>query len=65
MDLQRYPRLAQSVEDATRDFLVEGLTPAESMINSLVECQLAHVNTAHPDFVGGSKALRMAQQELK
>jgi dynamin 1-like protein len=35
------------------------------MINSLVECQLAHVNTAHPDFVGGSKALRMAQQELK
>ena len=64
-DLQRYPRLAQSVEDATRDFLVEGLVPAESMINSLVECQLAHINTSHPDFVGGSQALRMAQQELK
>ena len=63
--LQRYPRLAQSVEDATRDFLVEGLVPAESMINSLVECQLAHINTSHPDFVGGSQALRMAQQELK
>ena len=64
-NLQRYPRLAQSVEDATRDFLVEGLVPAESMINSLVECQLAHINTSHPDFVGGSQALRMAQQELK
>lgn len=64
-NLQRYPRLAQSVEDATRDFLVEGLVPAESMINSLVECQLAHINTSHPGFVGGSQALRMAQQELK
>ena len=64
-NLQRYPRLAQSVEDATRDFLVEGLVRAESMINSLVECQLAHINTSHPDFVGGSQALRMAQQELK
>ena len=64
-NLQRYPRLAQSVEDATRDFLVEGLVPAESMINSLVKCQLAHINTSHPDFVGGSQALRMAQQELK
>ena len=62
-DMQRYPRLAQSVEDATRDFLAEGLTPAETMIASLVDCQLAHINTSHPEFVGGSKALRLAQAE--
>jgi|TARA_B110000967_G_scaffold11370_1_gene11139 dynamin 1-like protein len=64
LDLQRYPRLAQSVEDATKDFLNEGLVPAESMIASLVECQLAHINTSHPEFVGGSKALRLAQVEV-
>tara|TARA_B110000977_G_scaffold154505_1_gene196385 strand:+ start:12322 stop:14442 length:2121 start_codon:yes stop_codon:yes gene_type:complete len=64
LDLQRYPRLAQSVEDATRDFLNEGLVPAETMISSLVECQLAHINTSHPEFVGGSKALRLAQLEV-
>ena len=63
-DLQRYPRLAQSIEDATRDFLCEGLAPAEAMISSLVDCQLAHINTSHPDFVGGSKALRLAQTEV-
>ena len=63
-DLQRYPRLAQSIEDATRDFLCEGLAPAEAMISSLVDCQLAHINTSHPDFVGGSKALRLAQAEV-
>jgi dynamin 1-like protein len=57
-DVQRYPRLAQSIEDATRDFLAEGLVPAEAMISSLVDCQLAHINTSHPDFVGGSAALR-------
>lgn len=64
LDLQRYPRLAQSVEDATRDFLNEGLVPAETMISSLVECQLAHINTSHPEFVGGSKALHLAQLEV-
>jgi|MDSW01.1.fsa_nt_gb dynamin 1-like protein len=63
-DLQRYPRLAQSIEDATRDFLGEGLAPAETMITSLVDCQLAHINTSHPDFIGGSKALRLAQEEV-
>ena len=63
-DMQRYPRLAQSVEDATRDFLAEGLAPAETMIASLVDCQLAHINTSHPEFVGGSKALRLAQAEV-
>ena len=49
-------RAAQSIEDATRDFLAEGLVPAEAMISSLVDCQLAHINTSHPDFVGGSAA---------
>ena len=63
-DMRRYPRLAQSVEDATRDFLAEGLAPAETMIASLVDCQLAHINTSHPEFVGGSKALRLAQAEV-
>jgi dynamin 1-like protein len=63
-DLRRYPRLAQSIEDATRDFLAEGLVPAETMISSLVDCQLAHINTSHPEFVGGSKALRLAQAEV-
>ena len=63
-DVARYPRLSQAIEDATRDFLTEGLVPAEAMIGSLVDCQLAHINTSHPDFVGGSTALKMAQQEL-
>ena len=34
------------------------------MIASLVDCQLAHINTSHPEFVGGSKALRLAQAEV-
>jgi dynamin 1-like protein len=40
----------------SRDFLAEGLLPAEAMIASLMDCQLAHINTSHPDFVGGSTA---------
>ena len=60
--LSRYPRLASAIETATREFLSEGLDPAEAMIGSLVDCQLAHINTTHPDFVGGSVAMRLAQR---
>jgi dynamin 1-like protein len=63
--LSRYPRLASAIETATREFLSEGLDPAEAMIGSLVDCQLAHINTTHPDFVGGSVAMRLAQRELR
>ena len=43
-DVQRYPRLAQAIEDSTRDFLGQGLLPAEHMIGSLVglECSILH-----------------------
>ena len=63
-DVQRYPRLAQSIEDATKDFLAEGLVPAEAMISSLVDCQLAHINTSHPDFIGGSRAVSQLMERM-
>lgn len=34
------------------------------MVNSLVDIELAHLNTAHPDFMGGSQAMRLIAQQL-
>ena len=57
-------RVAPDSADAPEPGAAEGLAPAETMIASLVDCQLAHINTSHPEFVGGSKALRLAQAEV-
>ncbi len=62
---KQFPKLADAIEEATREFLKNGLEPAESMITNLVDCQLAHINTTHPDFIGGAKALGVAQAQLE
>jgi dynamin 1-like protein len=62
---KQFPKLAEAIEEATRAFLKNGLEPAESMITNLVDCQLAHINTTHPDFIGGARALGVAQAQLE
>jgi len=61
---QVYPHLAQAVEKTCKEFLSKGLEPAVQMIVNLVECQLAHINTSHPDFIGGPAALLQAQKAI-
>ena len=60
-----YPRLGQALEQSCKEYLRQGLRPALDMIVNLVECQLAHINTSHPDFSGGPDALILAQKALK
>ncbi len=52
----------------TRAFARAQLDPTKTMISSLIEIELAYINTSHPDFIGGSKAVaalmeRMQQQK--
>lgn len=42
---------------AVEDFISEGAAPAERMIRDLVECEHAYINTDHPQFIGGNRAL--------
>ena len=39
------------------DFISEGAAPAERMIRDLVDCEHAYINTDHPQFIGGNRAL--------
>ena len=41
------------------EFIDSGAEPAERMIRNLVDCELAYINTDHPSFIGGSKAISM------
>ena len=64
-DVRHYPNFARVLEEEARNYLDEGAHPAESMIVSLVQCQLSYINTSDPGFVGGTQAIAQAQEEIK
>ena len=43
--------------EAVEEFINEGAGPAEHMIRNLVSCELAYINTSHPQFIGGNRAI--------
>ncbi|XP_021728216.1 dynamin-related protein 3B-like [Chenopodium quinoa] len=64
-ELQRYPVLRKRVDEVVGRFLRENLNPAESIIRHLIEMEMDYINTSHPNFIGGSRALEMAHQQIR
>ncbi|KMT09308.1 hypothetical protein BVRB_6g134060 [Beta vulgaris subsp. vulgaris] len=64
-ELRRYPVLRKRVDEVVGRFLRDNLNPAQSIINHLIEMEMDYINTSHPNFIGGSRALEMAQQQIR
>ncbi|XP_024363019.1 dynamin-related protein 3A [Physcomitrium patens] len=64
-ELQRFPHLRKRIEEVVGSFLREGLSPAETMIGHLIEMEMDYINTSHPGFIGGSKAVEMALNQQR
>ncbi|CAJ2678189.1 unnamed protein product [Trifolium pratense] len=64
-DLQRFPFLRKRMDEVIGNFLREGLEPSEIMIHHIIEMEMDYINTSHPNFIGGSKALEAAAQQTK
>ncbi|KAM7470595.1 hypothetical protein LguiA_008778 [Lonicera macranthoides] len=64
-ELQRFPVLRKRMDEVIGNFLREGLEPSETMIGHIVEMEMDYINTSHPNFIGGSKAVETAQQQIK
>ncbi|KAL9256078.1 Dynamin-related protein [Drosera capensis] len=64
-ELQRFPILRKRMDEVIGNFLREGLQPAEAMIGHIIEMEMDYINTSHPNFVGGSKAVELASQQIK
>ncbi|KAK4784250.1 hypothetical protein SAY86_018618 [Trapa natans] len=64
-ELQRFPVLRKRIDEVLGNFLREGLEPSEIMIRHLIEMEMDYINTSHPNFIGGSKAVEIAQQQIK
>ncbi|KAL2342049.1 hypothetical protein Fmac_009989 [Flemingia macrophylla] len=77
-ELQRFPFLRKRMDEVIGNFLREGLEPSENMIAHIIEMEdidewclfvevamMDYINTSHPNFIGGSKALEFAVQQTK
>ncbi|XP_026449501.1 dynamin-related protein 3A-like isoform X1 [Papaver somniferum] len=64
-ELQRFPTLRKRMDEVIGNFLREGLEPSETMIGHLIEMEMDYINTSHPNFIGGSKAVESALQQVK
>ncbi|XP_020536360.1 dynamin-related protein 3A isoform X2 [Jatropha curcas] len=64
-ELQRYPYLRRRLYEVMGKFLREGVKPAESMIRNIIEIEMDYINSSHPNFIGGKKAVELAMQQLK
>lgn len=64
-ELQRFPVLRRRIEEVVANFLREGLIPAERMICHLIDMEMDYINTSHPSFIGGSKAVEAALQHQR
>ncbi|OMO85268.1 hypothetical protein CCACVL1_10309 [Corchorus capsularis] len=64
-ELQRFPVLRKHMDQVIGNFLRDGLEPSETMIGHIIEMEMDYINTSHPNFVGGSKAVELANQQIK
>ncbi|KAL2936739.1 Dynamin-related protein 3A [Bienertia sinuspersici] len=64
-ELQRFPILRKRMDEVINSFLREGLHPAEAMIRHIIEMEMDYINTSHPNFLGGAKAVEVASQHIK
>ncbi|XP_024362051.1 dynamin-related protein 3A isoform X2 [Physcomitrium patens] len=64
-ELQRFPLLRRRIDEVVANFLRDGLAPAETMIGHLIEMEMDYINTSHPAFLGGSKAVEVALQQQR
>ncbi len=51
------PRAQANLVAAVEEFIADGAAPAERMIRDLVACEHSYINTDHPAFIGGSRAI--------
>jgi dynamin 1-like protein len=67
-ELTRFPVLRDRMMEVVSNLLKRAMGPTQIMVQNLVKIELAYINTSHPDFIGGSKAVarlmtKMAQQK--
>jgi len=62
LEMQRFPGLREKVLEVAHGVIKRCLQPTNRMVSGLIRIELAHINTDHPDFIGGPQALSRVQE---
>ncbi|KAL0585757.1 hypothetical protein ABG067_004480 [Albugo candida] len=65
MELSRFPELRDRVLEVVNKMLRTCLGPTQTMIQNLIHIELAYINTNHPDFIGGSRAVAQLMEKMQ
>ncbi len=63
--MQRFRGLRARVLDIANNTLRKSLKPTNHMIENLIDCEVAYINTNHPDFIGGNLLKATTEQQTK
>ena len=57
--------LERRLGEAVGQFILQGAQPADRMIRDLVACEHDYINTDHPEFIGGSRAVEVVMESMQ
>eukprot|EP01103_Thecamoeba_quadrilineata_P012017 TRINITY_DN299_c0_g1_i2.p1 TRINITY_DN299_c0_g1~~TRINITY_DN299_c0_g1_i2.p1 ORF type:complete len:651 (-),score=133.95 TRINITY_DN299_c0_g1_i2:332-2284(-) len=63
-EASRFPKLQERIREVLNSLLGNNKEPTKEMISDLIDLELAHINTNHPDFIGGEEAIHAVFTKL-
>jgi len=64
-ELTRFPNLRERMAEVVSGLLKRAVGPTQMMVSNLIKIELAYINTSHPDFIGGSRAVAQLMRKLE
>ncbi|KAF8556933.1 hypothetical protein OG21DRAFT_1436201 [Imleria badia] len=61
---RRFPALRERFNAVVVNFFKNSMNPTTKLVTDMVAMQACYVNTTHPDFLGGHKAMSIVQERL-
>ncbi|KAG8993744.1 vacuolar protein sorting-associated protein 1 [Tulasnella sp. JGI-2019a] len=61
---KRYPALKERFNAVVINFFKTAMKPTDKLVTDMVAMQACYVNTTHPDFLNGHKAMSIVQERL-
>ncbi|KIJ69655.1 hypothetical protein HYDPIDRAFT_106305 [Hydnomerulius pinastri MD-312] len=61
---RRFPALRERFNSVVVNFFKTAMNPTTKLVTDMVAMQACYVNTTHPDFLGGHKAMGIVQDRL-
>ena len=63
-EILRFGELREGIVSVVRRLIRDRISITRTMVSNLIQLELSHINTNHPDFVGGSRAVANIMERI-